>query len=39
MNHFLMDKNLIDYLKFIHYVHKDKREVIKQLEELKIFDY
>jgi len=38
MTNFLMDKNIVDYLKFIQFVHKDKKEFIQQLEELKIFD-
>lgn len=35
---FIMDKTIVDYLKFIQFVHKDKREFINQLEEIRIFD-
>jgi hypothetical protein len=38
MSNFLMDKNIVDYLKFIQFVHKDKNEFIEQIKELKIFD-
>lgn len=31
MMNFIMDKNIIDYLKFIMFVHKDKKEFIKQI--------
>ena len=38
MTNFLMDKNIVDYLKFIQFVHKEKNEFIEQIKELKIFD-
>ena len=38
MTNFLMDKTIIDYLKFIQFVHKDKKEFMHQLEELRLFD-
>ena len=38
MMNFIMDKNIIDYLKFIMFVHKDKKEYIRQIQELKLFE-
>lgn len=38
MLNFLTDKTIADYLKFIQFVHKEKKEFINKLAELKIFD-
>ena len=38
MLNFLLDKNIIDYLKFQQFIHQNQNDVLQQLEELKIFN-